>query len=180
MLAHNWWIFGLRGGLGVVIGSLALTMPIGTNSVLIGCFASYMFLDGVFAIEGGLAIAADHADMVELVLEGVVSLSAGSVALLLPVAAPSNLVWIVGGWAIVSGTLLLIAANRIHGAYGRGFLVLGGVTSTAWGIGLTIASISNTAVMTGWFGVYALVFGSALLGLAFRLRQRHQYRKSPE
>jgi uncharacterized membrane protein HdeD (DUF308 family) len=84
MLANNWWIIGLRGALGVIIGTVALTTPGETKSVLIVCYATYMFLDGILAIEAALAISPHHTDWVELILEGVVNLFAGAVALLLP------------------------------------------------------------------------------------------------
>jgi uncharacterized membrane protein HdeD (DUF308 family) len=172
-LTQNWRIIAVRGGIGVVSGIFALTTPAWTDPILIVCFATYLFLDGVFAIEAGLALSV-QSDCVELILEGAVNLLAGSVALILPIAAPCGLAWLIGGWAIVSGALPLIAAMRIHRLSGRGFLIFGGVTSTSWGVGLMMTSPASASIIAGWLGSYALAFGTALLGLAFRLREQHQ------
>ena len=41
-----------------------------------------------------------------------------------------------------------------------------------WGVLLVIAPLVGAVVLTWWLGAYALVFGIALLVLAFQLRAR--------
>ena len=55
---------------------------------------------------------------------------------------------------------------------GRWWLVFGGVVSLAYGALLIVAPIIGALVLTWWLGAYALIFGVALLVLAFRLRAR--------
>ena len=150
-------------------------MPGVTMSVLIVWFATYMFLDGTFAIEAGLSVVADDVDWAGLICEGVVKLIAGAVAFMWPIATLLVLVWIMGGSAVVSGVLLLIAAFRLQSTHGKWFLALSGIASTFWGVLLSIAPVSGIVVMTWWFGVYALIFGLALLALSFRLRRLHMH-----
>jgi uncharacterized membrane protein HdeD (DUF308 family) len=78
----------------------------------------------------------------------------------------------------VSGALRLIAALWLYGTYGRDFFILCGIASTAWGIAVMIAPAAKSAAMARLFGAYTLVFGSALFGLAFMLRERHQHQAS--
>ena len=42
-----------------------------------------------------------------------------------------------------------------------------------YGVLLIVAPLIGALVLTWWFGAYALVFGVALLILAFRLRARY-------
>jgi len=174
MLARNWWVIALRGLFGIIFGIIALVMPSVTISVLIFWFAIYMLFDGVLAIAAGVTAAARHERWIGLISEGIVDLLAGAVALLWPLVTLLVFVWIAGGWAIISGVLLLSAAFRLHPTHGKWLLVLGGVASTVWGVLLLIAPVSGAVVMTWWLGAYALVFGVVLLVVAFRLRGRRQ------
>jgi uncharacterized membrane protein HdeD (DUF308 family) len=51
-------------------------------------------------------------------------------------------------------------------------MALAGISSIVLGILLAIAPLMGAVVLTWWVGAYALVFGIALLVLAFRLRAR--------
>jgi uncharacterized membrane protein HdeD (DUF308 family) len=88
-------------------------------------------------------------------------------------------VLLIAAWAIVSGGLVLAAAFRLNIEQGRWWLVLGGAASVIYGALLIVAPLIGALVLTWWFGVYALVFGVALLILAFRLRSRHYSRLHP-
>jgi hypothetical protein len=66
--------------------------------------------------------------------------------------------------------LELAAAFRLNIAHGRVWLALGGVASIVLGVLMFIAPVTGAIVLTWWLGAYALVFGSTLLVLAFRLR----------
>ncbi len=174
MLARNWWVIALRGVLGILFGVIALMMPGVTISLLIFWFAVYMLFDGVFAMVAGVRAAAHHARWASLIFEGVVDLAAGATAMLWPIVTLLVFVWIAGGWAIISGILLLSAAFRLHPTHGKWLLALGGIASTLWGVLLLISPISGAVVMTWWLGAYALVFGAVLLVAAFKLRERRQ------
>ena len=61
---------------------------------------------------------------------------------------------------------------------GRGWPVLGGLASVIYGGLLIAAPLLGAVVLTWWLGAYALIFGVALIVLAFRLRARlgtHQH-----
>jgi uncharacterized membrane protein HdeD (DUF308 family) len=74
---------------------------------------------------------------------------------------------------------MLIAAFHLNIDHGRRWLVLGGIASLAYGVLLLVAPLIGTLVLAWWFGVYALVFGIALLILAFRLKARRDSRLHP-
>jgi uncharacterized membrane protein HdeD (DUF308 family) len=71
------------------------------------------------------------------------------------------------------------AGSRLNIDHGRWWLVLGGLLSLAYGVLLIIAPLIGAVVLTWWIGVYALVFGIALVMFSFKLRSRLQELVSP-
>jgi uncharacterized membrane protein HdeD (DUF308 family) len=175
MLADNWWALAIRGVCGILFGLLALFQTGPTLAALVLLFAAYMLVDGIFAIVAGIRAARHHQRWGAFILEGIADLIAGAIAFFLPIATILAFVWLSGAWAIVSGSLMLVGAFRLRRRHGKGWLIFGGIVSIVWGALLFIAPIAGAIVMTWWLGAYALVFGVAMLVLAFRLRgRRHE------
>jgi uncharacterized membrane protein HdeD (DUF308 family) len=172
LLARNWWAVLLRGVFAVLFGVLALIWPGITIGSLILLFGIYMLADGVMAIVAGIRAATQHERWGALVLEGVADLIAGAIALVWPLATVLAFVWLAAAWAIVSGALLLAATFRLRPAHGKWLMGLGAIVSIVWGVLLFAAPGAGAVVMTWWLGAYALLFGAALIALAFRLRGR--------
>jgi uncharacterized membrane protein HdeD (DUF308 family) len=133
-----------------------------------------MFVDGVFAIISGIRAARSGEQWGLLILEGIVDLAAGIVAVVWPAITLVALVWIVAVWAIISGALMLGAAFSLNIDYGRWWLALGGVASIIFGILLIIEPFIGAVVLTLWIGAYALIFGVFLLVLAFQLHSKRE------
>ncbi len=181
VLAESWWAVGLRGILGILFGLICLLTPGLAIEVFVILFAAYMLVDGVFAIIGGIKAARNGERWGLLILEGIVDLAAGLVALLWPAITLVALVWIIAIWAIVTGALMLGAAFTLNLDHGRWWLALGGIASVIFGILLVIEPLIGAVVLTLWIGAYALVFGGLLLILAFKLhsKQEERQRKAP-
>jgi uncharacterized membrane protein HdeD (DUF308 family) len=172
LLARNWWAMALRGAFAILFGLIAIFLPFATIEGLVLVFAIYMLADGIMAMVAGLRAAAHHERWALLILEGVVNLLAGAVAMAMPGLTVLVLVVVLGIWSVVTGAMLLAAAFRLHGGHGRWWLALSGLVSILWGVALNIAPIAGALVLTWWLGGYALVFGVVLLVLAFRLRSQ--------
>jgi len=181
VLAQRWWAVGLRGILGIIFGLICLLTPGIAVGAFVIVFAAYMFVDGIFAIISGIRAARSGESWGLLILEGVVDLAAGVIAILWPAITLVALVWIVAIWAIVSGALMLAAAFSLNLDYGRWWLALGGIASIIFGILLIIEPFIGAVVLTLWIGAYAVVFGVFLLVLAFQLNSKReaQLRKAP-
>jgi uncharacterized membrane protein HdeD (DUF308 family) len=177
VLADSWWAVGLRGVLGILFGLICLLTPGVAVEVFVILFAAYMLVDGVFAIASGIKAARNGERWGLLVLEGVVDLAAGAVAVLWPAITLVALIWLVAVWAIVSGALMLGAAFTLNIDHGRWWLALGGIASLIFGILLVIEPLVGAVVLTMWIGAYALVFGVFLLILAFQLHSRKEERE---
>ena len=169
VLVRNWWAIGLRGGFAVLFGAMALLLPGVTIETLVFVFGAYTLVDGVLTMTAGLWAAARHERWMLLVFEGVLDLLAASIALVAPVATVIALVDLAGVWAILTGATLFVAAFAMRVIDGGWLMALGAAVSILWGALLFAWPITGAVMMTWWLGGYAIVFGAALLGLAFRL-----------
>jgi uncharacterized membrane protein HdeD (DUF308 family) len=172
-LAANWWLIALRGVLAILFGVLTFVLPGVALATFIILFSAYMLVDGVFAIIAGVRAAQRHERWGLLIVEGVVDIVVGLVAFAWPVSAVFAFVMLIAAWAIVSGGLMIGAAFRLHLSHGRWILALAGLVSVLFGIALAVAPGAGALALTLWVGAYAIVFGIALVVLAFRLRGQH-------
>jgi uncharacterized membrane protein HdeD (DUF308 family) len=172
-LTRNWGAVALRGGVAVLFGVLALVWPDMTVLVLVALFGAYALVDGVTAlftaIRGGPRTMGRRG---WLALEGVAGLAAGIMTLVWPGITAVVLVWLIGGWAVVTGVLEIATAIRLRKEIeGEWMLVLAGIASVFFGV-LLIALPGPGALALAWLiGVYAIVFGVLELSLALRLRR---------
>jgi uncharacterized membrane protein HdeD (DUF308 family) len=173
-LARNWWLIALRGVLGVVFGLLALILPFATILALVLLFSAYMLVDGVFAIYAAVRAAQQRESWGFLAFQGAASIVTAVLAFLWPEITVFAFVLLIAAWSIVTGCLMLAAAARADD--GRWWLVLGGAAATAFGILMILAPLAGAVVLTWWLGAFALVFGGALIILAFKLRSRFNNR----
>jgi uncharacterized membrane protein HdeD (DUF308 family) len=169
-LAQNWWAIALRGVLGILFGLLALFQPTATMQSLTLLFAIYAFVDGMLAIIAAVRAAKQHERWGYLLLEGIVGIIAAAATVVWPAITVLAFIYLVAGWASVSGALVIAAAFTLDGEDGRWWLVLGGVVSLVYGGVLAVAPLTGAIVLTWWLGVYAIAFGVALLIAGSKLR----------
>ena len=172
LLAQNWWAIALRGALAIAFGLIALLLPEVTILALVLLFAAYMLLDGILAIIAGVRAARRHDRWGWLIVEGVVDLVAGVIAVVWPLITIVAFVFLLGAWAIVSGVLLFGASFRLHMGHGSWLMALAGAISVIWGVLAILWPITGALTLTWLLAAYALFFGVVLLFLAFRLHSR--------
>ena len=166
-LAQNWWAVALRGLLAIAFGVIALLRPGVTIFSLVLVFAAYIFADGVFAI---VAAVRTRQRAVMLILEALLDFLIAAIAVLWPAITAAAFVILVAAWAILTGGLMLAAAFRLGLDHGRWWMAAGGLVSVLYGVLLLASPLLGALVLTWWLGAYALIFGGAMLGLAWRLR----------
>lgn len=175
VLVRNWWAFVIRGVLAVLFGIVALFLPGAAMLSLVLLFSIYALVDGIFAIASAVRAAQRHERWGLLILEGVVDILAAVAAASWPGLTVVVFVFLVAAWALLTGGLMLAAAFKVDADHGRWWMVLGGAVSVLYGAALVIAPLVGALVLTWWIGAYALVFGIAMLVLAFRLRAKARH-----
>jgi len=172
-LAGHWWAIVLRGVIAVLFGVVALAAPGAVLLSLALLFGIYLLIDGVIGLVSTMRAGAAHGHWGMLLAEAVLNIIMGLIALFMPAAAVLAFVLLMAAWALISGGLMVAAAVKLHASHGRWWLGLGGVASLIWGVLLVAAPLVGAIVLTWWLGIYAIVFGIALLACGWRLRGQH-------
>jgi uncharacterized membrane protein HdeD (DUF308 family) len=174
VLTRNWWALALRGICAILLGLAAFVLPGVTLAVLVALFGAYAVVDGVLAVIAGVRAAERHERWWSPVLKGLAGIVAGVLAFVWPALTALALLYLIAGWAIVTGVLEIVAAVHLHRAHGEWLLVLNGVLSVLFGLFVIVWPGAGVLTLLWMIGVYAIVFGAVLLVLAFRLRNLHR------
>jgi len=106
-------------------------------------------------------------------VEGVLGVVAGIVALGWPGITALVLLYIIAFWATFTGIAEIIAAVALRREIeGEWALILGGVLSVIFGLILVFLPGVGLLSLVWLVAIYAIVFGIALIALAFRVRGR--------
>lgn len=174
-LARWWWTFIVRGLLAIAFGLLAFLAPGWGIAVLVGLFAAWALIDGAGSLVAGFRTrGVDRSWWLE-VLEGLVSIVAGAIALLLPADAAQVLVILVAAWAIVTGAIQIWTAIRLRRVIrGEIWLGLAGAASILFGVILFLFPAAGALSLVWLIGSGAIVFGVFMVMLGWRLRRIHE------
>lgn len=176
----NWnsRMFAIRGLLAIVLGVVALMLPAAALMALVIAFGAYAFVDGFFAL---ISLASRHRRISRLwlLLEGLAGLVAGSVAFFAPEPTAVALVYVIAIWALVTGFFKIAEAIRLRRELrGEGLIMLSGAASILLAVILMAFPIAGTLAVVWVLGAYGILFGAALLAMAFRFRESE--RASPD
>jgi uncharacterized membrane protein HdeD (DUF308 family) len=171
-LSKNWWLLVLRGVMAILFGLAAFLMPGIAWISLILLFGVYAVVDGVFAMLSGFISSKYSPRWWVFLLEGIVSVAAGVIALLRPDLAGTVLILLIAAWAVVTGILEIAAAIRLRREITNEWMLgFGGFVSIVLGVVLFLQPAAGGLIITLMIGAYALIFGVLLVVLGFRLRK---------
>ncbi len=173
-LSQNWWLVVLRGILAILFGLAAFVWPGITWLTLVVMFGIYALIDGIVAIGTGLSNTKESSRWWVFVLEGLLGIGAGAVALFRPGLTALILIYIISAWAIVTGILEIAAAIRLRNEITNEWMLgLGGLISIALGVLLFLYPLAGGLAIIWTIAAYALIFGVLLVALGFRLKNRN-------
>ena len=166
-----WWLVLLRGGLMVLFGIIVLVSPGIALLTLVFLFGFYAILDGITAVVIGIR-ARGEPHWVWTIIQGVVSVLAGLIALVWPGVTALALLFVVAFWAIMLGISEIAGAfaSRKSGSNAWGWTLAAGVLNVVFGIVLLIWPASGILTLVWLVGIFMLAGGIALIVLAFRVR----------
>ena len=173
VLARNWWMMAIRGGLAVLFGTSILLWTNQSLSTVVLLFGTYALLDGIWAIATATRASEHPLEAWPVGLEGIVSVVLGLVALVWPFIS-RELIYLIAGWGVVTGVLEIVAALRLpRETTGHWLLGTGGVCSLSLAVFVLILPHADIRPVATTLGTYAILFG-VLVGLAAcRFRQGH-------
>jgi len=179
-LGRNWWIVGARGVLAVAFGLYALFVPRLALAAIIMAFGVVVLLGGVLAIVAGIRRQDEHQPSWALIVEGLVCIAFGLLALIKPGATAVAWLYVVSGFAVGSGLLHIVAGVQLRKLVeGEWVLIFNGILTTVFGVLMVLLPWAGLLSLVWLVGAYSLFFGVLLLMLAFRLRARWKARPAP-
>lgn len=169
-LARWWWTFILRGAVAILFGVLAFIPGIGIP-LLVGLFAAWALVDGINGVLTGIRTRGQDRSWWLEILEGVVGVVAGIIALLFPAYAAEILLLLIAAWAIVTGALEIVLAFRLRRVItGEVWMALAGVASILFGVVAVLFPAAGALSVVWLIGSFAIGFGGFLIMLGWRLR----------
>ena len=172
-LADNWRALALRGIVALLFGLVVLFWPGLVFAILAFLFGIYAALDGAITLVPALRSQERGARRTLPLAEGAVGIIAGLVAILWPGLTTNGLVYVIAGWAVVSGVLKIITAILLRTEVQNGWLLAGsGLLSVLFGVVLAAIARPDVPYLAPLVGGFAVVVGLALIVFAFRLRER--------
>ena len=172
VVARNWWALVVRGVLGLLFGAFAIALPAAAFAVIVVVFGAYAFVDGLFTIVVALRDARGERGWGTLLLSGIAGVLTGVAVLVAPAVTALVLLYVIAGWAIVTGALEIAAAVRLRRhVTGEWLLALNGAVSIAFGVLVVVAPLAGALAVVWLIGAYAFVSGVVLIALGVRLRR---------
>lgn len=171
-LMRSWWMLALRGMIAIAFGVLAILFPALTLGWLVALFAAFALLSGAVWIFGAARNRKTDEQWWVLLLLGLVSVGAGTVATLHPALTLLVLILLIGANALVTGALDIVVALRMRKQIGgEWLLVASGVASIVFGVVVFLFPVGVGGLAVVWLiSFYAIVTGTLMLALAWRVR----------
>jgi len=171
-LAKNWWLLLLRGIAAIIFGVLAFAWPGITLLTLIMFYGAYALVDGVLAILAAIMGGAP-APRWWLAVIGVLGIAAGILTFMMPGLTAMVLLFFIAAWAITTGVFQIIGAIRLRKEIDNEWLlILGGIISVLFGIGIMLAPGAGALALVWVIGTYAVIEGVLFVVVSFRLKKR--------
>lgn len=171
-LMRSWWMLAVRGVIAVAFGILAVLFPGLTLGWLVALFAAFALLSGALWTFGAARNRKSDEQWWVLLLLGLVSMGAGTIAVLHPALTLLVLILLIGANALVTGVLDIVVALRLGKKMrGEALLVASGLASILFGVIVFLFPVGIGGLAVVWLiAMYAVVTGALMLALAWRVR----------
>ena len=114
---ERWWVLLLEGLLGIAAGVIAFISPGLTALALLTVIAVWAILTGIMEIMAAIRLRREIANEWWLALGGLFSIVFGVLLLIWPESGLITLSWIIGGYALAFGLMMLMLGFRLQGVH---------------------------------------------------------------
>ena len=172
IMIGNWWALALRGVFAILFALIAFFWPGITAAALILLFGAYALVDGDLRAGRRVARGAPSRPLRRRsLLEGILNILIGIDRLCLAGPALVALIYLIAIWARDHRRR---ADRRRHRAdpasAANGCWCCAASSRSCSGSSCSFSPAAGVVALSWWLGVYALLFGIALLSAAFRIR----------
>lgn len=168
---ENWWAFLLRGIVGIVFGLMLLFWPLMSGLAIIFVLGVFALMDGAFAVVGAIVNRKQFANWWVILLQGILGILFGLIAIFNPVIAGLAILWVIAAWAIVIGVLGIYAGITLRKEIqGEFWLILLSALLVLFGVFTFMEPVQGGGVILTIWAFFALLSGIFSVILAFKLR----------
>jgi len=172
-LAANWRALALRGFVALLFGLVVLFWPGLVLAVLALLFGIYAAVDGAISLVPALP-GPGRPEVASVGRRGRGHHRRSGCPPLARMTV-NGLVYVIAGWAVVTGVLEVLIAILLRTEVENGWLLAGsGALSVLFGILLAVLARSGVPFLAPFIGGFAVVVGLALIVFAFRSRERRR------
>jgi len=168
---HHWWLFVLRGVVGIVFGLLMLMWPGASVMAVLIFVAAYALVDGLVTIGSAFRLRPLFDRWWALLVQGLISAAFGVLAFMRPGLSLLYIVISVSLWMVFAALaqFFLARAQRAMGAPSF-WPTLGGILSLVLAV-LALAYPGRTILLVvAFIAWFALIGGAVQIMVAFRVR----------
>jgi uncharacterized membrane protein HdeD (DUF308 family) len=161
------WAVGLHGLASVIFGVLILAWPEISVYALTIVFGIYTLATGITSFAA--AFSSQKEERASLVLSGLLGTVVGITVLAWPSISALALLYVIGGYAVLLGTLAIVASMRLP-LDGRdtALTILSGLVSIVFGIVIFAKPGAGALAVLALIAAFALVVGVTELVVAIR------------
>jgi uncharacterized membrane protein HdeD (DUF308 family) len=171
IMSGLWWAIALRALAAILLGIIAIFMPGPTLAAIVIVFGIYAIIDGILAIVAAVRGFRKKERWWPMLLEGLVGIAAGAIAIFWPGIGALALTYLVAAWALVTGAFEIAAAIRLRRVIsGEWLLLIAGLLSIVLAVLVALFPGTGALLLVWWLGAYAFVYGVVSLVLALRVR----------
>jgi uncharacterized membrane protein HdeD (DUF308 family) len=160
------WAFLLWGVLSIIMGILVMAWPDITLKVLLIILGVYLFAAGAVMVIGSIADREEN--WVGGLIIGVLSVLAGIYMFGNPQISGLVVLYVIAGWALVTGVLQMAAGFEVE--EGKGWLIFGGIVSILFGLLMFGRPLSGALALIWVIGLYSIINGLFMMVTGFKVR----------
>ena len=110
-----WWVSLIEGVLGILAGMITFIMPGITALVLLYIIAFWAITTGVMQVISAIELRKVIKNEMLLGMAGMLSILFGLLLIVYPASGALAVLWLIGGYMLVFGVLMIMLAFRVRG-----------------------------------------------------------------